>query len=49
MALELLYALEALADLEEIYRFIAEHSPDRAAALVADIRQRYSLRLDKVT
>jgi toxin ParE1/3/4 len=43
---ELVYAPQAVADLEEIYSFIAQDSPDRAAAFVADIRQRCHLLLD---
>jgi toxin ParE1/3/4 len=43
---ELVYAPQAVADLEEIYRFIAQDSPDRAAAFVADIQQRCRLLLD---
>ncbi len=40
MVRELVYAPQAVADLEEIYRFIAKDSPERAARFVADIRRR---------
>jgi len=46
VARELVYAPQAVADLEEIYRFMAEHSPDRAAAFIADIRRRCRWLLD---
>jgi toxin ParE1/3/4 len=46
VARELLYAPEAIADLEEIYRFIAEHSPLRAVAFVGHIRRRCRLLVD---
>jgi toxin ParE1/3/4 len=40
MARELVYAPQAIADLDEIYAFIADDSPDRAERFIADIRRR---------
>ena len=46
MARELVYAPQALSDLDEAYGFIAEDSPERALKFINDIRQRCQRLID---